>query len=231
MARAIQAATREHGGEVLIKVVSADGAETFTSEDPGFLESPDMPRTVAMITLSCGRYDSPFTCRLDFRVRKDPEATLSVDGTDINRVAGLFDELCRYIEQRYAFGRWLAEHIDDFWIVFVLGTLMASAVYNLFDIPLDFAMARVPSFRDSTLRAVISTIGWAAVAIGALSGGFWLKRLLGDSFPVIELAGKLSDGRSVRRATIVWVFSAILFPLVLRSFLGFVGDMIRQGRP
>lgn len=226
-ARTIREATRDYGGEVEIVVTSADGAETFRPNDPEFLESKDMPAHVRSAAILYREYKAPLECRLQFSTRGDGSAELTVDGTDVHRVTGLFDDLSRQIDGRRLVGRWLTARIDRLWLEMALGLLVAVAIYSAFDIGLDLADVRWPHFKGSGLRSGIASIGWLCVLVGWFAGGAGLRRLLAQSFPVVEFRGDLADAQGVRRSVIFWVFSAIFMPILVRSMSGLVVDLMR----
>jgi hypothetical protein len=222
LARTVRESTQEYGGDIAIEVSSADGAESFRSADPAFLESGDMPRELRSVSISYRRYDAPLACRFDFSPERG--AQLSVDGADVHRVTGLFDDLRRQLSQRYVVGRSLVRQLDKWWIAPPLSLLAATAVYSVFDLAIDLAVLRWPSFRGSGLHTAMTTIGWTAVVVAYVAGPFPLVDVLRHGLPAGEFGGKLSDRHSIRRSVILWTFSAILMPIFVRTLFGLVAD-------
>lgn len=229
LARTIHEATREYPGEIEILVNSADGAETFETSDPQFFESTDMPRELKSVSIRYRKYNAPLACHLEAYLGDNSGVTLSVDGQDVHRVSGLFDDIKRQLEARRVFGRRLLKTTNTVWFALLLSLATALGIYSVFDLGLNIAYLSWPQFKVSAVRNVIVFGAWVLVGLGFITGSYPLLRLIHQSFPGVEFAGRLSDGNRRRRSIIYWVFSAILVPILVRVLFGLIADLATRG--
>ena len=230
LARTIQEATREYDGTIEIEVTSPDEAETIRTTDPEFLESVDMPREVGSVSIGYRNYKAPLSCKVKLSTQEEGTANLEVDGTDVHRVAGLYDDLKRQLTSLHVFGESVAKRLDSLPMHFGISAFPALAIYSLFDLALMLFSFWFPTFKGSPLNTFIARIGWLCVGAGFMMGGFPIKRLLKDALPAVEFAGKISDRKRVRRSLIYWVFSAILIPIIVRVLWNLIADLLARVR-
>lgn len=197
-------------------MTSPDDAETIRTNDPEFMESVDMPREVGSVSIGYRKYNAPLSCKVELSTRKEGAAYMTVDGTDVHRVTGLFDDLKRQLASLHVFGESVAKRMDCLPVHLGISVLAALAIYSLFDLVLIILSLWFPTFKGSTVYLIIAAIGWLCALIGLWWAGFPIMRMLKDALPTVEFAGKLSDRKRVRRSQIYWAFSAVLIPIVVR---------------
>ena len=198
------------GDQPNIQVRSGDGDDVFQTSDPSFFIDQHMPRDVGEVTIAYERYDAPVTCRIEASAGLQGRARLTVDGTDPDRVSGLFRDLNAELSARQLPGANLVKALDTLWVTSLLCWIVAAAVFSVFDVPLDIATSRVEGFGGSTAYEVIAAIGWVCVFIGATAGGFKLQGSLKRAFPAVQFSGRLTDQSAPQRTLLIWIVMAVV---------------------
>ena len=217
IARAVQKVSSDYDGAPNIRIITADREEAYKTESPEFFESGQMPTQIDSVSINYTHYQNPIECSISFSAGPDGFAKLSVEGTD-PKVADLFHDLNREIGSKAVFSTKLVKFLDSIWAHIILNPLVALAVYSLFDATLDFASARYPAFEGSTGHYAIGLAGWIAVFAALVLGGFPIVRNFKRCFPKLEFSGRLSDRYTRKRTVLVWIFSGIVLPILLRLF-------------
>ena len=214
-------------GEMDIEIATADQEEEFRTGCPEFFESNNMPAAIRSVSISYSQYEPHIDCELSFSSGSGGSASLSARGTDA-RVTGLFYDLAKQVKAKQVFGQRLTRVLDKPWFTVLLAMLVAFAVYSAFDVLLSFLAAYSPEFKESSTYSTIISIGWGAVLLCLLMGGYPIIRLLKQCFPPVEFSGRLSDPQMIRRSRIVWTTTTILLPIVLNLLSDLLIELITR---
>ena len=168
-------------GEITIVVETADGQDSFESNDPAFFTSDDMPTNIKNVAISYDDYSAPITCKLTNRWQISRKVhgsfMLSVEGTG-HGVEQLFRDLESDLAARQVFGQWLQLVKDNIWAWLLVSMFSAAAMYSVFDIALDLWALLQPEFRLSTVNQVMAGIGFVMILFSffaVLSGSIKLS--------------------------------------------------------
>lgn len=153
-----------------------------------------------------------------------------MDGSERETVSGIFHELDRELKLRQAFGtkfsEWLDSIFPSFLISWLASGLTALAIYSIFDLVLNVIASKVDGFSGSQVQKVMQTIGWVCVLAGAVIGSISIIDLLKQALPGVEFSGRLADTNTMKKNKIIWVFSAVLLPIVMNVFSNLITSVI-----
>jgi len=227
LARKVQAVATDLGQQIQITVIGADLEDAFSTQDPAFFESENMPASVGRITIGFSRYDSPLSCSIELPSLYDGPCTLEVEGTDSDRATGLFGDLEQELASRAAGGAWLASRARSLGAALVFSGLTALAVYSLFDL-----LARIVivagAAPTSSLPRVIVTIAWLAVAATFAFAPSAFGDAVRAALPPVEFTGRIRERGSARRTSLRTWMLIVLLPIILNVFASLVSDALRR---
>jgi len=227
LASIIEEAIAGFGGNVAIEVQSADGEDTFRSNNPQFFFDEKMPRKISSMRIGCTGERVPLSCRLTISSGYRGGVDLSVDGEDVALVSGLFREIERELESESSLNPKVTRWIHESSILgMLLGFLLALAIFSLFDFSINIMDAVVADFKESTLRSNIAWVGWGFVFVGLFVGGRYFEGLFKRVFPLVRFHGHISNEGKDVRGIMVWVLTAIVLPVVLNVGTSMVGGVV-----
>jgi hypothetical protein len=226
LGRIISKLSDKYKKPIEIEIGTADNEDVVRTEDWNFFLSSDMPPVIQTVEIAYSHYSIPISCRLKLGSEK---VELSTDGTDSDGVQGIFHDIEREIETKYHLWTWFTRalhknyglSISNFVISFLLGFLMAYAVYSLFDFFLDLIVRTTPEFTGSSTHNTIMNIGWAfvffAYFVGLLSTNFLKKR-----YPAVEFTNRISDKYSKFRSMVLMFILLIILPIIVNLASSFI---------
>ena len=232
LARRISKTMETEPGEITIEVETADGQDSFESNDPAFFTSDDMPTNIKNVSISYNDYSAPITCTLTNRWRWQSSQMvhgsfmLSVEGTG-HEVEQLFRDLERDLAARQVFGQWLLLARYKTWAWFLVSMISAAAMYSVFDIVLDLWALLQPEFRKSTLNQVMTVIGFVMTSVSLFGGPVWFYKTIGKYLPPVEFTGRLAGRNTLGQKTFYWVAILFLAPIFVNIFSKLLLDIIR----
>ncbi len=197
-----------------IVVKSSDGKEVYKSDDSGFFLCDDMPREIRFISIKYFNLEESLECTLIFDTRWNKPVELNVSGSEPG-VPGLFLDLEKALISKQIFGYKILDIADRFWFGFGLSLLLASVIYFVFDIWLDFLVNTLPNFEGSTTHITIGGIGWSAIIVTIMTGLTWIEHAIKKLFSPIQFSGQISDPSAKARKIRFWVFAVVLIPLTI----------------
>ena len=230
LAKKIAAATEDGKGKLTIAVETADGNDSYESQDPAFLTSDDMPTEIKGVAISYKHY-APITCELSnqglFRFGNvSGSMELSVAGTG-QGVEQLFRDLERDLAARQVFGQWLVQAKRMSWPLILGGVLVGIAAYSVFDVGLSWWSAFHPGFQDSQSHKVIQIIGLLVVGGSFVASSFWFDRSIERHLPPVEFAGRLAGRKTQGRKIFLRVVTLVLVPIIVNIFSDLLLDFMR----
>ncbi len=231
LARRISDTMETEPGEITIVVETADGQDSFESNDPTFFLSDDMPTNIKNVAISYSHHKAPFTC--DLTNKHDPfsqkvrgSLLLSVEGTG-HGVEQFFRDLVRYLAARQVFGQWLLLAKEKIWVWYLVGMFSAAVVYSVFNIALHGWALLQPEFRMSTGYLVMTGIVFVMVIFSLFGGPFWLYNAIEKHLPPVEFTGRLSGRNILGQKTFYWVAILFLVPIFVNILSVLLLDIVR----
>ena len=217
-------------GEITIVVETADGQDSFESNDPAFFTSDDMPSNIKNVAISYNDYSAPITCKLTHHWQLSQKVygsfMLSVEGTG-HGVEQLFRDLGKDLAARQVSGQWLLLAKDKIWAWLLVSMFSAAAVYSVFDIALDWWALLHPEFRMSTVYLVMNRMGIAMVILSFFGGPVWFYKAIEKHLPPVEFTGRLAGRNTLGQRTFYWVAILFLVPIIVNIFSVLLLDIVR----
>ena len=230
LARRISKTMETEPGEITIEVETADGQDSFESNDPAFFTSDDMPKNIENVAISYSDYSAPIKCELTNHYQRSQKVhgsfMLTVEGTG-QGVEQLFRDLESDLAARQVIGQWLLLVKDKFWADFLVSMFSAAAMYSVFDIVLDLWALLQPEFRMSTLHQVLTGIGFVMIFVSLFGGPVWLYKTIEKHLPPVEFTGRLAGRNTLGQKPFYWVAILILVPIFVNIFSELLLDIIR----
>ena len=230
LARRISNTMETELGEITIVVETADGKDSFESNDPAFFTSDDMPTNIKNVAISYSHHNAPITCELTNRWKYSQKVhgslMLSVEGTG-HGVEQLFRDLESDLEARQVFGQWLLLVRNKFWALSLVGMFSAAAVYSVFDIALNLWMLLQPELRMSLLYLVMFGIGIAMSSFSLFGGPAWFYNAIEKHLPPVEFKGRPAGRNTLGQRTFYWVAILFLIPILVNIFSYLLFDIGR----
>jgi hypothetical protein len=228
IASLVNLTTAKYNGEVEIKITTADGEDTIRISTPEFLLTDEMPKNIRSVLISFHEYKAPVSCTVTLTSFPFQDAKVSVDGTDTTVVSGLFRDLEKELKGHQTSSSWLISKLDGLGFHFIVSSLLAIAIYSVFDIPLNIAKSQNEAFKDSVLYSVIVNAGWFAIFVAFAVGAYPVIKALKNMFPSVRFVGNLSDLSTKRRSKVIWLLMAILLPIILNVLSGLLISILHR---
>lgn len=181
------------GGSLQITIVSADGEETIRTGDPSFFVSQQMVPLIRSVSFAYYNYKAPVSCRVELSAYPSQRAEISVSGTELEIASGIYRELERELKSRQPYSDKLPRVFDSFLVYLFAALVVATAIYSVFDMILNFAAGRIGGFKGSDVHKGLQSVGWISVVAGAVIAPHSILDLLNRAFPTVEFSGRLSD--------------------------------------
>jgi hypothetical protein len=210
----------QYGCPVSISIVPADASEEFNTEDPEFFLSLEMPRRIRSVSIKFSDYKSGASCAINLSSLTHSGAEVSVQGSDVTEVSGIFAELSACLKSTIVPGwRW---HPTSMAADFLLGALLSVCVFFTM-LPVARLMWRINPGWQSDLAKISTAVLLIVATIGALIfGGSVIVKLLQSTFPVVTFGGRLADPGTHHRARLLWLASAVFLPLLLNLLANWI---------
>ena len=202
--------------------------DTIKTNDPKFFVSEFMPTEPKLIKMSIRKYDAP----VSMQITLGEDNTLNADGSDTERVLGMYSELKSEIERLEAKGEFVA-NVGKSDVGFFLSSILSAAlVYFTLDTSLDLAYNAWPDFKASGTATAMVTVGWVLVFVSLFVCPIIIRKVLAKSYPSFEYVGGLSYQRSTlqrstRRRVGGVVIMIFLIPILLNLIAGFLQDIVK----
>ena len=211
-----------------IEIVSLDGEETLTCNDPEIFTSDSIPKEIKSINFSL-RNHTDTIIEVDF---PEPNgiyqkyARLRVQSNNEMQASGIFRELAREVEAHEIWGKEFKNFADSFIGYVLFSILCTMSVFSVFDIPLDLIHLWRPDLKNVLMPIVY--IGWICIFITAFAGGYFVNMLLSKLMLPIEYTGKLAGASAKAAKRLKWCFLILFLPIVLSVISAFIKDYIQE---
>lgn len=206
--------TNGDGKQVVIRIETSDGNEVFTSHEPEFFRSDEMPEQIRSVSIKYSHNDESIECRLSFVTGSSGSVKLHLEG-DAQEVSGLLADLEKTLKEKRLFGSALLRVADKFWYVMTFSLFVAALILLIFELWLNFWSGLVPDFRGSDTYSTIVEFGWVIILVTIVTGPFWAEATTKKFLTPVEFTGQLSDPDAKNRKRRVWVVTLVLLPLVV----------------
>lgn len=226
-------AVETHGGELEIRVETADGQDTIRASTANVFTSPDeIPSELRAVEIGYVPARGGSELHADVVLASSPRglAEIRVEGSDTTTATALFWELRRELDSKRLAFCWLTTARHSALFQLLVSLFLGASTYVLFDFVLDLASARVEGFHLSALHVVLQAIGWLCVGIAFFVGSSWFFAVLERAFPVVEFAERLHDPGAAGRGRVLWIVTAVLLPFVLDGLRNLALEFLGTGR-
>jgi hypothetical protein len=214
---------QKHTGKVAISIVSGDGEDLISTDDPEFFRSGEMPSSIRSVTMSV-RDGVSCEVKVGFPEHEQwgssEPAKASVSGAEDRAVSSLFRDLEKEFRARSLRGARLVRFFEGPGGLFVTFVASGTALISLYVMGASYLAEWLPWLRTTRSGTTLLIVGVGLMLALAVVLTGRAIRLITRSFPMIEFAGKLERSNRFQRAGMVWLIGFVLLPLIINLLSG-----------
>ena len=216
---------KEHEqAKLTITIVSLDGEDTITSEDPNIFSSSEIPRGIRSLEFSLLDKKTGTTIILDLPGSLEKYANLCVTSDDELLASGIFRELEKELKSAVIWGKWLKDFTDNFSGYLLLSLLCLLSITALYSFSLNVISLQYPAFMQMMLPAVLPT--FYLFIIVAFASGAIVKGTLIKALAPVEYTGNLVGISSKYIRRIKWHCQLVILPIILNLIANVIIDYL-----